>query len=143
MQEGSAPPAIFPKVTIIMLLTIAPMETPGTRHPAVTKIPIFATQCSNPLTTNPEIHITIIKNFAASLLSLMPQRTPRHTKKLHTNCTEKHLTCRNCKFISDKSGKIICCSGCSRPYKNQRKNQTANKVTDIADYPYFSRIAPS
>ena len=66
-----------------MLLIIAPMESPGTRHAAVTKMPIFATQCSNPLTTNPEIHITIIKNFAASLFSLMPQRTPKHTKKLH------------------------------------------------------------
>ena len=80
----TAPPTIFPKVTITMLLIIAPTESPGTRQAAVTKIPIFATQCSNPLTTNPEIHITIIRNLPASLFNFIPQSTPRQTKKLQS-----------------------------------------------------------
>ena len=41
-------------------------------------------QCSNPLTTNPEIHITIIRNLPASLFNFIPQSTPRQTKKLQS-----------------------------------------------------------
>ena len=55
-----------------------------TRQYAVTKIPMFAMQCSNPLTTNPEIHITIIRNLPASLFNFIPQSTPRQTKKLQS-----------------------------------------------------------
>ena len=51
---------------------------------ATVKIPIFAIQCSNPLTTKPEIQITIIRNLPDSLFSLMPQRTARQTKKLQS-----------------------------------------------------------
>ena len=70
--------------SIITTKRASKLEAHFTRQYAVTKIPMFAIQCSNPLTTNPEIHITIIRNLPASLFNFIPQRTPRHTKKLQS-----------------------------------------------------------
>ena len=70
--------------SIITTKRASKLEAHFTRQYAVTKIPMFAMQCSNPLTTNPEIHITIIRNLPASLFNFIPQSTPRQTKKLQS-----------------------------------------------------------
>lgn len=74
---------IFPIVTTSMLFSIAPIDNPGTKKYAVVNVAMFATQCSNPEITNPEIQITIIRNLLVSSLHLIPHATARQTKKLH------------------------------------------------------------
>ena len=103
-----APPTIFPMVTISILFSMRPTERPSTRPRLTTKIPMFAMQCSNPLKTNAEIHITIIRNLPVSLFSLNSAEYTKTYEEVTQNCTHEHLFHRDRQLVVNKACEIIC-----------------------------------